>query len=390
MAEPHSKTSVAILGATGSIGTAGLQVIRELGPPWRAVGVSAHSRVGELPAIAREFQPSFVGCTCRESFDAAPGILDGMSAKVLQGPESLVEIAQSPQVDTVLAAVVGKAGLLSTLAAAQAGKRLALANKEALVVAGGLVTSALAESGGEMIPVDSEHSAIFQALQAGQGKDIEQIILTASGGPFRTWTQEQLKNATVEDALAHPTWQMGRKITIDSATMMNKALEVIEARWLFDLPSEKIKVVVHPQSIIHSMVEFVDGSVIAQLSPPDMKLPIQYALTYPNRTQCPSPKLDWSSTINLGMEPVDLDRFPALQLGWEVARRGGTCGAVVNAANEIAVEQFLAGNIRFTQIVEGCQRTLENHHFAPNPTLEELMRQDQWAREEILKWISLG
>ncbi len=214
--------------------------------------------------------------------------------QILKGADALIQLATCNEVDTVVAAVVGSAGLLSTVAAAEAGKRLALANKEALVVAGGIVTEALRKSGGELIPVDSEHSAIFQAIHAGSPKQVQRIILTASGGPFRTWSKEKLGSATISDALAHPTWQMGRKITIDSATMMNKALEVIEARWLFDLPADRIEVVVHPQSIIHSMVEFVDGSVVAQLSPPDMRLPIQYALTYPDRTTCPCPKMDWT------------------------------------------------------------------------------------------------
>jgi 1-deoxy-D-xylulose-5-phosphate reductoisomerase len=275
------------------------------------------------------------------------------------------------------------------MAAAEAGKRLALANKEALVVAGGLVTSAVERSGGELIPVDSEHSAIFQAIQAGRSGQVEQIILTASGGPFRNWNKRQLAQATVEDALAHPTWQMGQKITIDSATMMNKALEIIEARWLFDLPAERIRVMVHPQSVIHSMVEFVDGSVVAQLSPPDMRLPIQYALTYPDRNACSCPKMNWLEMTQLELEPVDCDRFPALELGWEVARRGGSCGAVVNAANEAAVEHFLAGHIKFTEIVEGCRRILDEHHYDPNPNLEELLRLDRWAREEIDRWVSV-
>ncbi|MCA9132809.1 MAG: 1-deoxy-D-xylulose-5-phosphate reductoisomerase, partial [Planctomycetales bacterium] len=289
----------------------------------------------------------------------------------------------------VVAAVVGSAGLPSTLAAAKAGKRLALANKEALVVAGGLLTEALRHSGGVLLPVDSEHSAIFQALQAGGRDEVARIVLTASGGPFRTWSPRRIAEASIEDALAHPTWQMGRKISIDSATMMNKALEVIEARWLFDLPAEKIQVVVHPQSIIHSLVEFVDGSVVAQLSPPDMRLPIQYALTYPDRTACPCPKMDWTQACQLDLEPVDSERFPALELGWEVARRGGSCGVVLNAANEAAVELFLAGEIRFPAIVAGCQRILENHTFDPSPGLAELMRLDRWAREEIHRWAAL-
>lgn len=362
--------------------------MRKLGEPWQIVALSAHSRIAELCEIAAATPPQLVAATCRASFETAvaSGVSTPVGSKMLHGPDALIEIAESPDVGTVVAAVVGSAGMLSTLAAAQAGKRLALANKEALVVAGSLVNAALAESGGELIPVDSEHSAIFQALQAGEGKEVERIVLTASGGPFRSWTKQQIAQAGVEDALAHPTWEMGRKITIDSATMMNKALEVIEARWLFDLPPEKIQVVVHPQSIIHSMVEFVDGSVVAQLSPPDMRLPIQYALTYPERMHCPCPKMDWSQAVQLDLEPADTERFPALELGWEVAGKGGSCGAVVNAANEAAVENFLQGKIKFTEIVSGCRRILEEHHFDPNPSLDELMRLDRWAREEINRW----
>jgi 1-deoxy-D-xylulose-5-phosphate reductoisomerase len=385
----NPRTSVAVLGATGSIGVATLDVLRHLGDAWRPFALSAHSNLSALLKQIDEFQPQVVAATCDKSsknfdFSSLP-----TSTRLLRGPDALVEIAIDPQVDTVVAAVVGSAGLPSTLAAAQAGKRLALANKETLVVAGELVCEALKASGGELLPVDSEHSAIFQAIQAGAAKDVARIVLTASGGPFRTWTRSQIASASIEDALAHPTWDMGRKISVDSATMMNKSLEVIEAKWLFDLPAEKIQVVVHPQSIVHSMVEFVDGSVVAQLSPPDMRLPIQYALTYPDRTTCPCPKMDWSQAMQLEFEPADLDRFPALQLGWEVAERGGSCGAVVNAANEMAVELFLAGEIRFSEIVAGCRRILDQHNFDPSPKLDELMRLDRWAREEITKWAAL-
>ncbi len=387
-APPRPKSAIAILGATGSIGQATLQVLQSLGAPWRAVGVSAHSQVEQLAEIAQSARPPLLAATCPESANRLDSKSLPQDCQLLLGPEALVEIARSPQVDTVVAAIVGSAGLLSTLAAAEAGKRVALANKEALVVAGQLVKDALGRSGGDLIPVDSEHSAIFQAIHAGAARDVSRIILTASGGPFRTWSADQIAAATVQDALAHPTWQMGRKITIDSATMMNKALEIIEARWLFDLRSDQIQVVVHPQSIIHSLVEFVDGSVVAQLSPPDMRLPIQYALTYPDRTDCPCPKMDWSAGMQLDLEPADTERFPALELGWEVARRGGSCGAVLNAANEAAVQAFLAGDLRFPQICEGCRRILDEHHYDPNPALDEIMRLDRWAREEIHRWVT--
>ncbi len=379
-------TSVAILGATGSIGKAALDVVRALGPEWQVHGVSAHRQLDEAAGIVAEFKPRFLAATCSESAQTFDFAQIDRSTQVLFGPDAMVHLATHRDVSTVVAAVVGSAGLMSTVEAARAGKRLALANKEALVVAGSLVCDAIRDSGGTLLPVDSEHSAIFQALQAGKSNQVQRLILTASGGPFRTWSSERIANATVSDALAHPTWQMGRKITIDSATMMNKALEIIEARWLFDLPAEQIEVVVHPQSVIHSMVEFVDGSVVAQLSPPDMRLPIQYALTYPDRNTCPCPKMDWKSAHQWELHPVDLDRFPALQLGWDVARRGGSCGAVVNAANEAAVELFLQGKIRFVDIVAGCRKVLEEHHFDPSATLEELLRLDHWAREEISRW----
>lgn len=386
---PPDKRAIAILGATGSIGTATIDVVEALGPPWRVVGMSAHTQLSELEALVRRAKPDLVVATCEDSAaDHNFGDFHG-DAGLRIGADALVELARDPRVGTVVAAVVGAAGLASSLAAAESGKRLALANKEALVVAGSLIRQALQRSGGELIPVDSEHSAIFQAMHAGQTGEVERVILTASGGPFRTWKKSEIEQASVDDALAHPTWMMGRKITIDSATMMNKALEIVEARWLFDLPADKIHVVVHPQSIIHSLVEFVDGSVIAQLSPPDMRLPIQYALTYPNRIGCPCPKMDWTQFSRLELEPADTERFPALELGWEVARRGGSCGAVLNAANEAAVELFLAGEIKFTEIVTGCRRILEQHSYDPSPGLEELMRFDQWAREEIYKWAAV-
>ena len=239
-----------------------------------------------------------------------------------------------------------------------------------------------------MLPVDSEHSAIFQCLQSGKASEVKRVILTASGGPFRLFSADQIKNATIDQALAHPTWNMGRKITVDSATMMNKALEIIEARWLFNLEASQISVVVHPQSIIHSMVEFCDGSVVAQMSPPDMKLPIQYALLYPDRAPCPSPKWDLTRNWNLELSPPDVERFPAILLGFEAAERGGTTGAVLNAANEAAVAQFLDGRLHFTQIVAACRAVLDHHEYDPRPTLEKILKLDQWAREEVLKWLA--
>ncbi len=254
-------------------------------------------------------------------------------------------------------------------------------------MAGPLVVELSRRTGARIIPVDSEHSAIFQCLQAGRREDVRRVVLTASGGPFLRHTAEQLAQVTVADALAHPTWNMGKKITVDSATMMNKALEIVEARWLFDLRPEQIAVVVHPQSVVHSLVEYEDGAVIAQLSPPDMKLPIQYALTYPQRQRSIATKLDWTAAFSLTFEPPDRQRFPALELGLEVARAGGTSGAVLNAANEAAVAGFLAGELPFAQIVPACRSVLGHHHFEPNPSLERLLALDRWAREEIAHWI---
>ena len=239
----------------------------------------------------------------------------------------------------------------------------------------------------KILPVDSEHSAVFQALQAGRREEVRRVVLTASGGPFRTFSPEQLAQVTVADALAHPTWAMGPKITVDSATLMNKALEIIEARWLFDLSADQIAVVIHPQSIVHSMVEYRDGSVIAQLSPPDMKLPIQYALTWPERREGVAAKLDWSRAMELRFEPPDFERFGALRLGLEAAAAGGTAGAVLNGANEAAVAAFLDGRLRFHQIVPACQSVLENHNFNPNPSLEQVLEADRWARQEVLRWM---
>ncbi|MCH8828627.1 MAG: 1-deoxy-D-xylulose-5-phosphate reductoisomerase [Planctomycetes bacterium] len=297
-------------------------------------------------------------------------------------------VAGHRDVDVVIAGIVGAAGLRGTWAAVEAGKTVGIANKETLVVAGPLIMDLARRNKATLIPVDSEHSAIFQALKAGRRSEVKRIVLTASGGPFRGWSSTRLRDVTPEMALAHPTWNMGPKITIDSATLMNKALEVIEAKWLFDLDVEQIEVVVHPQSIVHSFVEFVDGSVIAQLSPPDMKLPIQYALTYPDRIPGPSPRLDWKKEMTLQFAPPDLDAFPALSLGFEVAKRGGSCGAVLNAANEAAVARFLGGTLRFSDIPLACRAVLAAHSFSPKPTLSELWQLDGWAREEIRRWSS--
>lgn len=382
-----SPRNVAILGATGSIGRNTLEVIAASGGKLRAVALSVCSRLEEGVELAARCGASYLAAAdadraLRHDWSKLPS-----TTRRLIGPDAVAEVASLPEVDIVVAAIVGQAGLRGTWAALEAGKRVALANKETLVVAGQLVMELAAQRKATLLPVDSEHSAVFQALQSGQPREVHKIILTASGGPFRRHTAEELSRVTVAEALAHPTWNMGRKITVDSATMMNKALEIIEARWLFDLAPEQIEVVVHPQSIVHSMVEFVDGSTVAQLGPPDMKLPIQYALTWPDRVPGVAPRMDWSQRHRLEFEPADLDRFPALALGFEVARAGGTSGAVLNAANEIAVERFLAGELPFHQIVPACRAVLENHTFESHPSLDELLRQDGWARQETAQWI---
>ena len=379
---------IAVLGSTGSIGTSTLAVAENLAENAKIVGLTAHHRWESLVAQAQRWQPRFVVLSDEEQArSVGPGAFPP-GVELWSGQAGLERLAAHQDVDTVIAGIVGAAGLRSTWTAIEAGKRVGLANKETMVVAGPLVMDLARKSGATIIPVDSEHSAIFQALQCGQRGDVKRIILTASGGPFRAWSKAQLEQATPRDALAHPTWNMGRKITIDSATLINKALEVIEARWLFGLSADQIEVVIHPQSIIHSFVEFQDGSVIAQLSPPDMKLPIQYALTYPARENGVSPRMDWKVAFGLDFAPPDRDRFPGLELGFEVARRGGTCGAVLNAANEVAVARFLEGDLTFCDIPRVCRAVLAQHDFDPNPGLSDLFRWDAWAREETRRWRS--
>jgi len=378
--------NIAILGSTGSIGQNALAVVRTL-PGFNVFGISGHLRLDLLVQQAIEFEPEYVVATDLEGANEFE--FPRLSASKFEvGPEKLISLAAHEQVDTVIAAIVGIAGLESTWAAVERGKRVALANKETLVVAGQLFVDLARKTGSEILPVDSEHSAVFQAVKSGCIKEVKKVFLTASGGPFRDFDVAEMKCVTVEQALAHPTWNMGQKITVDSATMMNKALEIVEARWLFDLEPEKIGVVIHPQSIIHSLVEFVDGSVMAQMSPPDMKLPIQYALTYPERVEGPSPRLDLSQAMELELLPPDLDRFPALKLGFDVARAGGTAGAVLNAANEAAVQAFLNKEISFTDIVAANREILEQHNFETQPSLQALLAADRWARMEMSKWIA--
>ncbi|MGA2032703.1 MAG: 1-deoxy-D-xylulose-5-phosphate reductoisomerase [Thermoguttaceae bacterium] len=383
----HTVSNIAVLGSTGSIGRSTLEVIAASEGRLQAVALSAHTGTALLEQQALAFRPRWIVVTdpaalARHDWSQLPA-----ETEVLCGADGIARVVADGAVDMVISAIVGSAGLHGTWAALEAGKTVGLANKESLVVGGPLVTRLAQEKHARIIPVDSEHSAIFQALQAGRHAEVRRVVLTASGGPFRTYSREQLAQVTVAEALDHPTWEMGPKITVDSATLMNKALEIIEARWLFDLDSTQISVVIHPQSIVHSMVEFKDGSVIAQLSPPDMKLPIQYALTFPERREGVAAKLDWTRAIELHFEPPDFERFGALELGLEVARNGGTAGAVLNGANEAAAAAFLAGRLGFQQIVPACRSILQYHNFDPNPTLSEVFELDRWARQEMSHWI---
>jgi 1-deoxy-D-xylulose-5-phosphate reductoisomerase len=382
MQEPKN---LAVLGSTGSIGCNTLKVAQELSHI-RVWALSGFANLQLLEQQALALHPKRIVAACSQT--AAEFEFDsGLRDRIRTGADALIEVAEDPEVDIVVAAIVGQAGLASTLAAVRAGKRVALANKEALVVAGDLITRAARDSRAELVPVDSEHSAIWQSALAGDAKEIRRVILTASGGPFRNFSAEKLAQVTVAEALDHPNWEMGQKITIDSATMINKALEMIEAKWLFGLRPDQIEVMIHPQSIVHSLVEFVDGSVIAQLSPPDMKLPIQYALTYPHRVSGIAERFDWSSAWRLEFFPPNSLQQAALDLGRYVCENTGTCGAVLNAANEIAVSAFLAERISFNEIVPRCREILEQHKTITSPTYEQLIAADEWARQEMNKWI---
>jgi len=374
---------IAILGSTGSIGKNALRVIDSLGPQYEVVALSAHSSVELLAEQARRYKPGFVAITNSDYAEQLHGLIGDLEIEILAGPDGLIKIAELQEVDVVLTAVVGAAGLPAVFAAGRKGKRLAIANKEPLVIAGELLKKEIEKNSGVIIPVDSEHSAVFQAMQSGSKEEVNKIILTASGGPFRQATAEDIQNVTLEQALAHPVWNMGPKITIDSATMMNKAFEIIEARWLFDIPVEKIEVLIHPESIVHSIVEFVDGSMIAQLGEPDMCLPIQYALTYPARVAGIARALRLEEIGTLTFEKPNLETFRALSLGYEVARTGGTAPVVFNAANEAAVEEFLAGRIKFVNIIEIIENCLNRHNIKTTVSLEEVLEADAWARREV-------
>lgn len=371
---------ISVLGSTGSIGTQTLDVARMHQDQFQIEGLAAGSNVELLLQQAKEFGPRKVSVATKELADLVKHSLPA-GTEVFYGREGLIEIAAGTDAELVVTAVVGSMGLPSTLAAIEAGKNIGLANKETLVTAGHLVTAAAAAKGVKLLPIDSEHSAIFQCLNGERYEDIERITLTASGGSFRDYTREQLVNVTVEDALKHPNWSMGAKITIDSATMVNKGLEVIEAHWLYGLPYEQISVLLHPESIIHSFVEFRDSSIIAQLGNPDMRVPIQYALTYPERWNSPAPRLSLAEAGRLNFREMDFERFPCLRLAYECGKMGGTAPTVFNAANEVAVARFLRKEISFLRIEEIIEQVLEQHEIYSEPTLETIEASDQSARE---------
>jgi len=360
---------IAILGSTGSIGRQALDVVRALPDELKVVALTGHKNLELLGRQISEFQPKMFCASAKPDISYGGEFL------------SVEEIASHPEVDFVIVATAGKAGLSPTLAALKAGKTVALANKEVLVMAGEIIVREASLHQAQILPIDSEHSAIWQCLQREENKP-RRLFLTASGGPFYHYSQSQLAEVTPEQALQHPVWKMGRKVTIDSATLMNKGLEVIEAHWLFSFPFDSIEILIHPQSIVHSMVEFMDGSLKAQLSWPDMKLPIQYALSYPRRWLNPElPRLDWNKISSLNFEPVDYNKFPCLKLAMDAGKSGGTYPAVLCAADEVAVELFLSHRIGFTDIAKIVQKTLEQHRNTSQPSLEEILAADAWARE---------
>lgn len=376
-----NKRRVAILGSTGSIGRQALDVIRQHRDLFEVELLTANNSSELLIAQAREFDVNSAVICNEEKYDEVASALQKDGIKVFAGMDSVCSLVGGSNIDIVLTAMVGFSGLASTVAAIKAGKAIALANKETLVAAGSLVTALAREHGVPLLPVDSEHSAIFQCLQGCGNNRISRIHLTASGGPFREWSREKIAAAGPREALRHPNWQMGSKITIDSATMMNKGLEVIEAKWLFDVEPEDIRVVVHPESIIHSMVEFADGAVIAQLGHPDMREPIQYALAYPQRLNLDNRKLDFAALGSLSFSAPDTERFPALGLAYEALRRGGNLACTMNAANEIAVAAYLREEISFCGISELVAETMAGVEFVASPSLDDIFATNEAAKE---------
>ena len=374
--------NIAVLGSTGSIGTQTLDVVRN-NEDIRVVALSAGSNIELLEQQAREFSPEVVSVAEKKDAEKLRKKLEGTGVKVLWGMDGLIEAAQHPSADTVVTAVVGMMGLRPTVAAINAGKDIALANKETLVTAGHIIMPLAKEKNVRILPVDSEHSAILQCLTGEDQREVSRIIITASGGPFRGRTREQMKDVRLEDALKHPNWSMGRKITIDSATMVNKGLEVIEAKWLFGLDAEDIKVIVQPQSVIHSMVEFVDGGIMAQLGTPDMRLPIQYAIYYPHRRPLPGERLDFGALKQITFEEPDFENFRGLALAFEALKTGGSMTTVYNAANELAVSRFLNREIGFLDITAMIEDSMKAHKVIENPDIEQILRTERETYEYL-------
>jgi 1-deoxy-D-xylulose-5-phosphate reductoisomerase len=378
---------LSILGSTGSIGRSTLSVVEKYPERFTVVALAAGNNVELFEQQIRQFKPSIVSVISERSADDLKKRCSDLSVRIFTGVEGMIQVASADEADITVSAIVGTAGLVPTMAAIHAGKDIALANKEVLVTAGELVMSACRSRGVRILPVDSEHSAIFQCLLAGASVDIKKLVLTASGGPFRSLAKKEFARITTAQALNHPNWSMGRKITIDSATLMNKGLEVIEARWLFDIAPGKITVLVHPQSIVHSMVEYHDGAVVAQLGMPDMKGPIAYALSYPERLPGVSPALDLARVGTLTFEEPDLDRFPCLAYAVEALQTGGSMPAVLSAANEVAVSYFLEEDIRYADIARVIRSTMDAHTPSNIGTVEDALRADLWARQEAEKII---
>lgn len=382
------KRKIAILGSTGSIGTQALEVIEEHPDMFEAYALTAHHQVDLLIRQARRFMPEVVVIANEQHYLELKEALADLPVKVWAGADAIAQIVRMEPIDMVLTALVGYAGLRPTIAALEAGKAIALANKETLVVAGELITTLAKEKNAPILPVDSEHSAIFQCLSGTWNNSVEKIWLTASGGPFRTKTPDELATVTKEQALRHPNWNMGAKVTIDSASMMNKGFEMIEARWLFDLLPEQIEIVVHPQSIVHSMVQFEDGAVLAQLGLPDMKLPIAYALSYPKRLKTAAPRLDFRQYASLTFEEPDMERFRNLAYAFEAIRKGGNMPCILNAANEIAVSAFLEDRAGFLQMSDVIAQTMEKATFVARPTYDDYVQTDAEARRIAAEFLN--
>lgn len=381
---------ISILGSTGSIGRSTLSVVEKFPDRFSVVAIAAGRNIALLEQQVRQFRPRIVSVLSDAAADELRERLKGIDVTVLSGVEGMIAAASADEADITVSAIVGTAGLVPTMAAIRAGKDIALANKEVLVAAGELVTKECRERSVRLFPVDSEHSAIFQCIGAGTGRDIRRLILTASGGPFRNLKRQALEKVTIEQALKHPNWSMGRKITIDSATLMNKGLEVIEARWLFGISQDRISVLIHPQSIVHSMVEYRDGAVVAQLGAPDMKGPIAYALSYPERLEGVSPALDLAKVGALTFEEPDTERFPCLGYAYEALDAGGSMPAVLSAANEVAVKYFLDEKIGFMDIPRVIRKTMQAHVPSPIKTVDDALRADLWARREAERIIEAG